>query len=148
MDDTIFWLLVISYSAHILEEYNLNWKKWVFTIAKRNVEWSDFIITNSVVIILGICLSMIGSKHLEISLMFPALMMINAIFFHILPTIKYKVFSPGLITSILLFLPLSFLTYFQAYSLIHFKTIVISIIGGFIIMIYPILLQYYKRIIK
>lgn len=150
MDDSIFWISIVVYSAHILEEYNLNWKKWVFSITKNNIEWSDFLITNSIVVILGICFAMIGAKHLEISLMFTSLMFINAVFFHLLPTIIFRTFSPGLITSIILFIPLSVLIFINALSLpgFNYKSFIISITGGFVIMIYPIILQYYKRQLK
>jgi len=29
MEDSLFWLITASYAAHIMEEYILNWKKWV-----------------------------------------------------------------------------------------------------------------------
>jgi hypothetical protein len=51
MDKYIFWLLIIAYSAHILEEYFMDWKKWVYTLTKINISWSEFYLVNSIVII-------------------------------------------------------------------------------------------------
>lgn len=150
MSESIFWLLVISYAAHVMEEYILNWKKWVITITNVNVEWNEFFVTNSAVIITGICFAMIGFKNPYISLMFPALMVINAIFFHILPTIIKRKFSPGVLTSIFLFLPLSYIAYYEAYkqNLFSIQLLFITISGGIIIMLYPIFLQKIKDKIK
>ncbi len=150
MSESIFWLLVIAYAAHVMEESILNWKKWVMAVADINVEWSEFYITNAAVIVAGICFAMIGFKNPYISLMFPALMIINAVFFHIIPTIIKRKFSPGLLTSILLFLPLSFMAFYEAYKQKYFNVQVLlcSITGGIVIMGYPIFLQKLKGKIK
>lgn len=150
MRESIFWLLVIAYGAHVMEEYILNWKKWVLTVANIDISWNEFIITNAVVIISSICFAMIGFNNPYISLMLPALMIINAIFFHILPTIIKRQFSPGVLTSIILFLPLSLLAYYEAYKLNFLNTelLVTTICGGSIIMAYPIFLHKIKGIIS
>jgi hypothetical protein len=137
--------------AHILEEYYLNWQKWVHTITGINIPWNEFYIINFIVVIYGICIAMIGRNNLYISLTFPALMIINAIIFHIVPIIiKHKI-SPGIFTSIILFLPLSILTFYRINQInrINKKVIIISFIGGFIVMMYPIILNRIReRIIK
>jgi ACR3 family arsenite efflux pump ArsB len=69
-------------------------------------------------------------------------MIINALFFHIVPTIISRKLSPGIFTSIILFIPLSIYTFYKVskqYEL-SAKSLVIAIIGGAIVMMYPILL--------
>ncbi|MBV9453380.1 MAG: HXXEE domain-containing protein [Rubrobacter sp.] len=51
--------------------------------------------------VVGICTTMIGWKLPEVSLMFPALAMVNAVLFHIGPTLLQGRFSPGVITAVL-----------------------------------------------
>lgn len=150
MGDYIFWLLVIAYAAHMMEEYILNWKSWVFVSFNREITWGEFIITNAVVIIAGVSFAMIGFKNPYITMIYPSLMIINAIVFHIVPTIIKKKFSPGLITSITLFLPLSAVTFYEAYKLnfLDVQLIFASIVGGIIIMLYPISLQLLKKYIR
>jgi hypothetical protein len=143
MDKYIFWLLIIAYSAHILEEYFMDWKKWVYILTKINISWNDFYLINCIVIIYGVCIASIGINNLYISLTFPALMIINAIIFHILPTIIKRKYSPGLITSIILFLPLSIITFYEINKTnkIEKEIIILAFIGGFIIILYPIILN-------
>lgn len=77
----VMWVMVLAYCIHILEEFQYNWKDWAIKTLKLDVDWSDFYLTNAVVIVVGICSGMIGWKLAPISLIFPALAFINAIFF-------------------------------------------------------------------
>jgi hypothetical protein len=43
-----------AYAAHILEEYTFDWRNWARNTLDLPVEWSDFYVTNCVVIALGI----------------------------------------------------------------------------------------------
>ena len=69
-------------------------------------------------------------------------MTINALFFHIAPAIAFKRFSPGLITSLFFFLPVAVWGYFSAYQdgVLSIRALVISITGGIITMLFPVLL--------
>lgn len=120
----------------------MDWKGWAFKALHLDVRWQDFYLTNAVVIVLGIGTSMIGWNAPYISLMFPALALINAIFFHIIPTIHQRIFSPGLITAIFLFLPLASFSYYGAYldGVLNATCVVVSLVGGIILMAYPIVL--------
>jgi hypothetical protein len=150
MDRYIFWLLIIAYLAHILEEYFMNWQKWVYTLTKINIPWNEFYLINLCVIIYGICMANIGKDNLNISLTFPALMIINAIVFHLIPTIIKKTISPGIFTAIILFLPLSLLTFYEINKVkkLSKENIIIAFVGGLIIMVYPIILNRIKEKIK
>ena len=105
------WLCLAAYSVHMLEEHALNWRDWARAVIKLPVEWSGFYLTNAVVVVLGIAAAGFASGFPAVALGFPALMIINAVLFHILPVIRCKGrFSPGLITAVVLFLPLGWLT--------------------------------------
>ena len=47
------WLALAAYAAHILEEFSLDWRNWARAVVGLPVEWSDFYVTNAVVVILG-----------------------------------------------------------------------------------------------
>ncbi len=150
MRDYIFWLLIIAYSAHVMEEYILGWKEWVHDLSGFDPGWDEFFVVNAVVITSGIGFAMIGFKNLYISLMFPSLMLINAVFCHILPVIIKRRFSPGVLTSIFLFIPLSIFTFYEVYRQ-NFMTpglIITASAGGAVIMIYPVFLQTLKKKLK
>ena len=62
---------------------------------------------NAVLVIAAIVLASIGWKRPTLSLIIPAATLVNAIFFHIVPTIVQRRMSPGVYTAALLYLPFS-----------------------------------------
>jgi hypothetical protein len=137
------WLAVAFYAAHILEEFTYDWKSWVKKTTGLPVDWQAFYITNAAVIILGISCAEIGWRLPEFSLIYPALMVINAIFFHLSPTFFYRRYSPGLITALIFFLPLSGWLYYGAYqdNVLTGRALLFSTIGGVLVMAYPFVLM-------
>ena len=111
----LLWLATACYGLHILEEYQLNWRDWARSALGLPVEWSDFYVVNSLVIVLGIVAANLAVAWPGIALGFPALMLINATFFHVLPVIRmHGRFSPGLFTAIVLFYPVAVACYWRA----------------------------------
>jgi Protein of unknown function with HXXEE motif len=103
----VLWLCVAAYGVHILEEFVFDWQNWALNVLGLPVRWSDFYITNALVIVLGIVAAEVGPVWPAIALSFPALMLINATFFHVAPFAWTRGrFSPGLITAVLLFFPI------------------------------------------
>jgi tryptophan-rich sensory protein len=85
---------------------------------------------------------MIGWQLPEVSLMFPALALVNALLFHIGPTLVQRHFSPGTITAVFLFLPVGIWSYYGAYldGSLTIQIGVVSALGGAVLMAYPIVL--------
>lgn len=141
-NEFLLWIATSFYAAHILEEFTYDWKTWATTTLGQPVDWPAFYVTNAVVIILGICCAAVGWRLPEFSLIYPALMVINAIFFHLVPTATQKRFSPGLITAVLLFLPIAGWLYYGAYQdgVLTTRVLVSSISGGVLVMAYPVVM--------
>lgn len=153
MDNLPFWVLTVAYSAHILEEYVLDWRGWAQQTSGLKMEWTEFFVANFAVIVLGICCSSVGFSCPIFSYMFVGLAATNAVFAHIGTTIIKRRFSPGLITSIILFIPICIWAYIIAdkKGLLDLSFMLITLGGGFLIMLFPVLLQLIKnktRIIK
>lgn len=146
--DYIFWVALAAYALHILEEYSYDWKTWAQKILKLDVDWNTFYITNAIMLFVGIACAEVGWAHPTFSLIFPALMVINALFFHILPYIRSKrKFSPGLITAIFLFLPIGLACFNDAINLgVITKSIIIAALCGAFLMAYPIFLTKTKNL--
>ena len=85
---------------------------------------------------------MIGWRLPEVSLTFPTLALVNALLFHIGPTVVQRRFSPGTITAVLLFLPVGIWSYYGAYldGVLTIQIDVVSALGGAVLMAYPIVL--------
>lgn len=137
----LLWICLFAYACHIVEETILDWKSWAeATLGFKNLQWSDFFVTNAAVIAGGISMAMVGWRLPAFALAFPALQIINGIFFHIVPTIKFKRFSPGFITSCILFLPIGIWTFFGAWQdgVLFFSTLILSFVFGALLMATPI----------
>jgi len=139
----LMWLAVAAYGVHILEEYQLDWRNWARAVIKLPVEWADFYVVNALVIVLGAVAAILVQSLPAVGLSFPALMLINAVFFHIIPFVRTGGrFSPGLVTAVILFLPLGLGCYWQA---LHDGTIgaggiVVSLLIGACLMAAPVVL--------
>ncbi len=99
----------------------------------------DVYVTNAVVVVAEVVSAVIGWQMPAVSLMFPALALINAIFCHVGLTLVLRRFSPGLITAVLVFLPISSWCYVAAAQDGQLSPLVvlISLFGGAAIMAYP-----------
>lgn len=138
----VLWIMMMAYAAHILEEYTLDWSSWAKQALGLEVSWPHFYVVNFIVIVLGIGAAAVAWRLPAVSLMFPALALINGIFFHIGPTLAQGRFSPGTITAVLLFLPIGLWSYYSAYldGVLTRRRLLISLMGGVVIMAYPIIL--------
>jgi len=143
----VLWLMLFAYALHILEEHTLNWLGWARSTLRLDLNWTDFYVTNAVVVVSGICTAIIGWRLPEVSLTFPALALVNALLFHIGPTLVRRRFSPGTITAVLLFLPVGIWSYYGAYldGALTIQIGVVSALGGAVLMAYPIVLLRLKR---
>lgn len=141
--DYILWIATFAYALHIVEEYMFDWKNWAINVIKLPLNWIHFSVVNAVVIILGISCSSVAWSLPAYALSLPALMLINATLFHVLPFIKTKGrFSPGLGTAVLLFYPISIWAYYGAYldGVLTVSALTISFIIGAILMASPIVM--------
>ena len=147
MDNLPLWILTAAYAGHILEEYTLDWRNWAQEISKLKLEWTEFFVANFAVIVLGICCSVVGFDCPFFSYMFVGLAATNALFAHIGTTIIKRKFSPGTITSILLFIPVCTWAYIVANEkgLLTFSFLLITLGGGLLIMLFPVSLQIIKH---
>lgn len=103
--DYILWIATTAYALHMIEETVYDWHGWVRRVLGLHAEWNEFYVVNAFVIVLGISCAVIGWRRPEMALSFPAFMLVNAILFHIGPAAVTRIFSPGLITAVVLFLP-------------------------------------------
>jgi hypothetical protein len=114
--DYILWICTTAYAAHVIEEYELNWRDWARSVLHLPVDWNSFYLVNAAVVVLGVCCSAVGWRAPWFALGLPALMLINATFFHVLPTIVTRVYSPGVATAVLTFYATALWAYYGAWQ--------------------------------
>ena len=139
--DQLCWIATAAYAVHVLEEYTFNWKAWARRTLRLRCDWPTFYLANSVVIVLGIVSAQIAPQAPILALCFPALMLINATFFHVLPVFLMRGrFSPGLLTAVLLFYPIGLLCYQTVFQtgLLTRQAFLLSLSGGALLMAVPL----------
>lgn len=138
----VLWIATAAYGLHILEEYELNWRDWARSVMRLPVEWGSFYVVNALVVVLGVSAASVGWRRPEVALAFPALMVVNATFFHVLPFLVTRVFSPGLLTSVGLFYPVAGWAYYGAWAdgVLTVAAAIVSGVIGCLLMAYPVVL--------
>jgi len=138
----VLWIAVAAYGLHILEEYELNWRDWARSVLHLPVEWGSFYVVNALVVVLGASCAQVGWREPWFALGLPALMLINATLFHVLPTITTRVYSPGLATALGLFYPVATWAYYGAWvdGALTVSAAVLSVVFGAALMATPIVL--------
>lgn len=138
----LLWLCLAAYSVHVLEEFEFDWRNWARAVIKLPVEWTDFYVVNALVIVLGIIAANLVRQP-ALALAFPALMLINATFFHVLPMLLTRGrYSPGVFTAVVLFYPLCIACFHRALSagLVGWRGVVLAFVIGALLMASPIVL--------
>jgi hypothetical protein len=106
------------------------------------VEWGWFYVVNALVIILGVTCAAVGWRQPWFALAFPALMVINATFFHVLRAVVTRINSPGLATTLLLFYSVAAWTYYGTWKdgILTAESGIVSGVVAALLIAYPIIL--------
>jgi len=141
------WLSLAAYAVHMLEEFMLNWRDWARGVIRLPVTWPDFYMTNGIVVVLGIASASLAPTYPLAPMIFAALMLINAVLFHIVPVVVTRGrYSPGVATAVMLFLPLGYAVLHKAHVDGHaaWGTLLSAFLIGAALMAYPIILLHLR----
>jgi hypothetical protein len=136
----VLWVLTTAAALHVIEERGMGWQGWAAqTLGPRLgviPSWSDFWATNGLLIVFGISAAAVGWRAPAFALAFPALSLINAVFFHLLPTIQARRPNPGVLTAVLFYLPIGIWAYLAASSdrALDLGTVILSVVIGAVAM--------------
>ena len=108
------WALVAAAVLHVGEEYLLDWRSWAQEVSGLLLTWNRFWLFNAGFLLFAAVAAMWGVRRPVLGMALPCLVLINGIFFHIGPTVVLGRISPGVFTSVLLYLPLASWTWWQA----------------------------------
>jgi len=139
----LLWIAVFAYGLHALEEFILDWRDWARAVFSLPVEWEHFYVVNFLVIVLGISCAELGGTQVPLALVMPALMLINATFFHVGPMLMTRGrYSPGTFSAVVLFYPIGIACYHRALAdgSVTAGGIVLSFVIGALLMASPIVL--------
>jgi hypothetical protein len=140
MHSWVLWVLVAASALHVVEEHALGWQGWASEELGRRFgvkpTWTDFWVTNAALIVFGIAAAMVGWKAAGFSLALPALCLINAIGFHIVPSVRAGAPNPGVFTAALLYVPIGIWAYVAASAddRVSFGALLLSVLIGAFVM--------------
>ncbi|HEV3457026.1 MAG TPA: HXXEE domain-containing protein [Thermoanaerobaculia bacterium] len=101
------WVVAVSCALHPMEEYFTGWQEWAKETLGIVMPAEGFVVANTILFLAALWLASVGWRRPALSLVIPAATLVNAIFFHILPTLVQHRVSPGVYTATLLYLPFS-----------------------------------------
>jgi len=101
------WVVAVSCALHLAEEYLTGWQEWARQTLGIVMPTTRFLVANGVLLVAALLLARVGWRRPVLSLVIPSATLVNAVFFHILPTIVQSRVSPGLYTAALLYVPFS-----------------------------------------
>lgn len=101
------WVVAAATALHVAEEYLTGWQEWARPTLGIDMPTTPFLIMNAILVVAALRLARVGWKQPALSLVIPAATLVNALFFHVLPTIVQGRAAPGLYTATFLYLPFS-----------------------------------------
>jgi len=101
------WAVAASCAFHVAEEYLTGWQEWARQTLGIVMPTTRFLVANAVLVVVALLLARVGWRRPTLSLVIPSATLVNAVFFHILPTIVLGRLSPGIYTAALLYVPFS-----------------------------------------
>jgi hypothetical protein len=119
-----FWPLLfpVTYLAHIAEEYFGGFPVWASHFLRFHLRVEDFLLLNTIAWLLMLCCSIISTRYRLIWLMVPfaAAVFINGCA-HTIASMITLSYSPGLVTGLMLWLPLGAITLRRSYRVLSHK---------------------------
>jgi hypothetical protein len=130
------WVVAVSCALHAAEEYFSGWQRWAYETLGIAMPTALFVVANTVLVILALVLARVGWRRSAASLVVPAATLMNAILFHILPTILQRRIAPGLVTAVLLYVPFSTWAYVAAWrDGVPRRALMGAFVGGTLMML-------------
>lgn len=148
MTNSIFWVALATYAVHILVEFFCDSRRWAQQTLMLPIDRTTFNLNNSVELFLGLVSVSIGWKNPVLALAYPALMLINGIFFHVLPVIVARRLTPGLLSACIMIFPTCFFVFTEAIDRnVSNVTIGWAMALGYLIVTFPFALLITKNIL-
>ena len=122
--DRLLWLVPIFLTIHNIEEapFMENWYKRLPIKIPLTITTRQFVIAVTFITVAGFVVTYFGVEYLAnqtgylLVLGIQTILLFNAFVPHIVTTIRFRMYSPGVITAILIMLPFSFYLFRRAFE--------------------------------
>jgi len=117
-DPPLVWLLVAAYVAHVVEEFVGGFPPWLAMLFGRPLSYEAFLIINAIGLGVMIVAAQVSAKRESLGWL--AIGIATVVFtngvLHLLGSLATATYSPGLITGVVLYLPLGHLALLRAWD--------------------------------
>ena len=122
--DRLLWLVPVFLTIHNMEEapFMENWYKRLPVKLPLTVTTRQFVIAVTLITIAGFIITYLGVEYMSnqtgylLVLGMQMILLFNAFVPHIATTIRFRMYSPGVITAVLIILPFSFHLFRRAFA--------------------------------
>jgi Protein of unknown function with HXXEE motif len=138
------WLFPVSYLAHIAEEYWGGFPAWIARFWGVESSNANFLSWNGgalVMMCVGVALVLVTKSYRWLLVSFGTVVLINAVS-HLLGSVWTWSYSPGLITGLLLYVPLGLFTLLRAKRSVNARTLRAGLIVGIVMHAVVVLLAF------
>ena len=134
------WAVAASCALHVAEEYFTGWQEWARETLGIVMPTARFLFINAVLVAAALLFARTGWRRPALSLVIPAATLVNAVFFHILPTVVQGRVSPGVYTAALLYVPFSSWAFLGAWrDGVPKRAMAVALITGTLMMLAVVL---------
>jgi hypothetical protein len=138
------WLFPLSYLVHILEEYWGGFPAWIARFWGVESSSGNFLSWNGgalVMMMVGIVLVLKTKSYRWLLVSFGSVVLINGLV-HAIASVVTRSYSPGLISGLLLFIPLGAITLTRARRQVNRRTFRAGLIVGVLMHMFVVLLAF------
>lgn len=117
-DPLLAWLLVVAYAAHIVEEWVGGFPEWLAVVAGAPLPGDAFLVMNAVALLVVIAATRAATRNEArgwLAIAVAAVLFVNALL-HVLGSAVTGTYSPGLVTGMILYVPLGGLSLLRAWG--------------------------------
>ncbi len=116
-DPLLLWLFVPAYLAHLAEEWWAGFPEWIAVFARRPLPAAAFVAINAVALVVLIA-AVRATTHREsngwMAVAIATVFTLNALL-HLLGSLASASYSPGMLTGVVIYVPLGLLTLLRAW---------------------------------
>jgi hypothetical protein len=114
----VLWILASCSALHVVEEHGFGWQGWATsTLTPRYgvlISTTAFWVTNASMIVVAVSSAAVGWQAPAFSLSLPALLIVDAAWGHVLPSVRERRLNPGFYTAVVLYFPVGIWAYVAA----------------------------------
>lgn len=112
----VFWAIVGAAVIHIAEEYRGDFIGWFARATKLHITMTEFVIVNALFVLLCLAAALAPERNIAFRLSVAGLLFVNACL-HVMGAVSTRSYAPGLVSAVVLYLPLAFYAYYLSVDL-------------------------------